>query len=577
MCMKKYLDAKEIKWYRLLLLALVAYTVKNIFVGADVDEGYGIMVGYRLATGDRLLMDMWEPHQTSAIFTALPIRLFLLCTGGNADFLNIFLRVVFFVVHGLIAWTLYKTLDSCTPQLGKVASALMAVFFYVSSPKCIFIPEYSNLHIWFVTLLCVTLLWYSSGNSPLKGKSWLMLLAGLWMTCDVLAYPSMALLFVVCVLFLVVREKGRAWKSCGLFALPCVIGALALVIYIRSYMSWEQILQVLPHILGDGSHEVTLGEKMSLWGGALMTGAFVCIVAGLLALVATWVCVKMLEKRGKAQDRKVWFLFFFVVALMDIQIVTWLFGQYNATYLQLQYLMIPLLGIYGYAQTKANRQAPEGLWIIGMALISYIAVIVLSNWQPMNLNTYLVLGVVGGMLGLFHYFGVMGQNNARKLVQGLMLILVLGNAFGYSYRIIGGDERYGTVLDIRSYNRDGVRKGILANYMTAYRYNKNQEIWEEAVPAGSKLMYVGMSQFYYMLGDCVVACPNTISTPTYDESLLEYWEMNPERYPNVIALESWFGDISYVSEDSFLMKWLEEEFQATEIIEYPYITVYKRE
>ena len=576
MCMKKYLDTKEVKWYRLLILALVAYTVKNILVGADVDEGYGIMVGYRLATGDRLLMDMWEPHQTSAIFTALPIRLFLLCTGGNVDFLNIYLRIVFFALHGLISWVLYKALDTCVPQLGKVASALMAAFFYVSSPKCIFIPEYSNLHIWFLSLLCVSLLWYCGAESPLKGKNWLLLMAGFWMTCDVLAYPSMVLLFPVCVLFLMVKEKGRAWKVCGLFTLPCVISALALVAYISSYMSWEQILQVLPHILGDGSHEVTFGEKMSLWGEALMTGAIVCTVAGLLAVAATWVCVKMLEKRGRAQDRKVWFLFFFVVALVDAQVITWLFGQYNATYLQLQYLMIPLLGIYAYTQNKNKTQAKEGLWIVILALISYIAVIVLSNWQPMNLNTYLVLGVVGGMLGLWNYFSRIGEHNARKLVQGLMLILVLGNAFGYSYRIIGGDEGYSTVLDIRGYNHDSVRKGILTNYMTSYRYNKNLEIWEEAVPAGSKLMYVGMSQFYYMLGDCVVACPSTISTPTYDESLLEYWEMNPERYPDVIALESWFGDVGEAA-DGFLMKWIEEEFQATEIIEYPYITVYKRE
>ena len=40
---------------------------KNLFIGADTDEGYGIMAGYRLAMGDRLLLEMWEPHQTSAI------------------------------------------------------------------------------------------------------------------------------------------------------------------------------------------------------------------------------------------------------------------------------------------------------------------------------------------------------------------------------------------------------------------------------------------------------------------------------------------------------------------------------
>lgn len=68
--------------------------VKNLLIGTDTDEGYGIMVGYRLAMGDRLLLDMWEPHQTSAIFTALFIGPFVRLTGG-VNYLNLFLRVVF--------------------------------------------------------------------------------------------------------------------------------------------------------------------------------------------------------------------------------------------------------------------------------------------------------------------------------------------------------------------------------------------------------------------------------------------------------------------------------------------------
>lgn len=129
---------------------------------------------------------------------------------------------------------------------------------------------------------------------------------------------------------------------------------------------------------------------------------------------------------------------------------------------------------------------------------------------------------------------------------------------------------------MRGYNHGGFRKWILTSYMTAYRYNKNLEIWPEAVPDGSRVLYVGPSQFFYMLGDCVISSPNTISTPVYDESLLTYWEEHPERYPDVVVFESWFGEIRVVEEDSFIMQWVQNEFSASEVIEYPYITVYKR-
>lgn len=65
--MKNILKNKKF-WKIICILAIIAYTAKNLFIGADTDEGYGIMVGYRLAMGDRLLLEMWEPHQTSAIY-----------------------------------------------------------------------------------------------------------------------------------------------------------------------------------------------------------------------------------------------------------------------------------------------------------------------------------------------------------------------------------------------------------------------------------------------------------------------------------------------------------------------------
>lgn len=45
-------------WKIICILAVIAYTLKNLLVGTDTDEVYGIMVGYRLAMGDRLLLDM---------------------------------------------------------------------------------------------------------------------------------------------------------------------------------------------------------------------------------------------------------------------------------------------------------------------------------------------------------------------------------------------------------------------------------------------------------------------------------------------------------------------------------------
>ena len=42
------------------LLTLIGI-VKGLFVSLDVDESYSVAMAYRLVTGDKLVLDMWEP------------------------------------------------------------------------------------------------------------------------------------------------------------------------------------------------------------------------------------------------------------------------------------------------------------------------------------------------------------------------------------------------------------------------------------------------------------------------------------------------------------------------------------
>ncbi|MCH5344220.1 MAG: hypothetical protein J1E64_09285 [Acetatifactor sp.] len=556
-------------WCCLLFAALVAYTIKNIFVGADVDEGYGIMAGYRLAAGDKLLLEMWEPHQTSAIFTALLIRPFLWLTGGN-EFLNIYLRMMYFLVQGLIAVYLCRTLRSCLPWMEREIAVLLSMGFYLITPKCICIPEYSNLHIWFFTLLCIQLIRYYAPESLRRGKIYCLALAGIFLACDVLAYPSMALLFPVCVIFILWKHVQARWKEVFSFAAPCVLGAITFIAYLLSYMTPELILQILPYILGEESHQADVGAKLTIWVMDFGYMAVVLLIGGAVSwgLLILW---HRISRKETQADPKELYMFLFYLVQLVYQLYCWFTNIYNAAYPQIVLVAICLMGIYCYF--RSGRREKTGFYLILFTGINYFAVLLMSNWGPANLNSYLIMGVIGGFLCWYRCYGVENRGGHRLLTTACA-VFVLINAVAYSYFIIGDDAVNPSILDVRGINHEGVRKGILTSYMTAYRYNVNQEIWEEAVPDGSTVLYVGQSQFYYMLGDCTIASPNTISTPSYDESMLAYWELNPDRYPDVVAVESWFGDIRIIAEDSFLAGWLETDFQASRIVDYPYITVY---
>ena len=138
---------------------------------------------------------------------------------------------------------LYKSFKECLPHLSKWEQILFAMVYYITTPKCNYVPEYSNLHMWFSTLLVLFLMHYFCNASRNKGKLIYLALAGVCMACDVLAYPGMVLLFPFCVGFILIQRQSVSGRISELvaFTLPCVGGAGVFLGYISSYMSVEDI------------------------------------------------------------------------------------------------------------------------------------------------------------------------------------------------------------------------------------------------------------------------------------------------------------------------------------------------
>lgn len=66
----------------------------------------------------------------------------------------------------------------------------------------------------------------------------------------------------------------------------------------------------------------------------------------------------------------------------------------------------------------------------------------------------------------------------------------------------------------------------------------------------------------YLYSDTVISAPSLVPTPGYNESILDYWEMNPDKYPDVIVASYWYGTMNEeLGQDSWIMKWIEEEYR----------------
>lgn len=547
-----------------LILALAAYVIKNIFVGADWDEGYGIVLGYRLAMGDKLFLEMWEPHQTSAIFTAFWIKLFLFLTNG-VEFLNIYLRVIYFLIHGAISYFVYKTLLKCICPNQKHIAFWLSIVFFVMCPKSIFIPEYSNLHIWFFTILCMSILLYQCDDIRQKNRMIFLLLAGLALTCDILVYPSMLILYFPLLAFIGFRSKNII--HCLVFTIPCLLSSVIFMSYIFSYMTPGQLTDVLPYILNDSSHQADMWIKLYYrftdFGPIVKVLLLTSVAAAVLTAIYT------LLKSGNIFSIEIFLLIDFILQV-GYQFYCWFASDQGAYYPHITHWFLLLSGIYCYYRNEKKEK--HCLFLIWISIINYFGVMLLSNWGAEFLMPYLILGVLGGLECLGHYLDTRGISLKGKIIPILCAMLIYNNVFGYCWLFIGGETNHSNILTVSGLYTEGMRKRIYTTYMSAYGYNEKHEIWSEAVPAGSNCIYMGVDQFSYLMGDCRISAASTISTPVYDESLLKYWEINPDRYPDVVVVEGGFdsrlGDV--------MSEWLENEFAASEVIQYPYFTVYRK-
>ena len=73
-----------------ILLSLIGIW-KSVYVSADIDESYAFTMAVRIAGGERMFIDLWEPHQMSAFLYA-PLVWIYKSIAGNLDGALVFMR-----------------------------------------------------------------------------------------------------------------------------------------------------------------------------------------------------------------------------------------------------------------------------------------------------------------------------------------------------------------------------------------------------------------------------------------------------------------------------------------------------
>lgn len=218
-----------------------------------------------------------------------------------------------------------------------------------------------------------------------------------------------------------------------------------------------------------------------------------------------------------------------------------------------------ILIVIGLAGKNLLNDMEKHLWMIGIiiSLIDFVAVVLLTNLGLSSSLGYLVLGASVSVIPISK---VLRRGEMLPLIiVCLVLIFSRGLWVINGYTAIKG--RF--ITNVENVVRKGPTIGIMAPLNIVNEARESAEDWEENVCGDDSVLAVGdwiIDSIVYLYTNAEVANYSTIDTTTYSDKLAEYWKKYPEKYPSVIAIKAYEGEINQIGSE-YISTLVKDEYE----------------
>lgn len=552
------------------ILASVFLAIKYIVVDFGIDAAFQISMSYRFVDGDIMFREMWEPYQTSTFLCALLIKVYMGLFHTTTGIV-LFLQFVGVLIDLGIAFFMYKSLKKFSIADKNTAFAMALVFFLIS-PKDVALPEYANMQVWFTLLLGIFLFSYIN-----SGKKLALLLAAGSLCMAVLAYPSCLLLFVpaVCILM-----KAKDKTGAIILTLVCtLIGGLYVLCLLSQGLSVNELISSVHYILGiETSHSMSMGDKI-IWYVKVSAQIAILFVSVYALLYGLYTLRSKLKNKdlSKTQKGLLVDLLFFTIMLCIAVFVTVRSEQYTRYAYAIIFVALILIG-FKHRRKLDDKQLQFYAICTIFSCVEFVGTLMLTNLGMIASLPYLLVATITSFIPISKALSdEISITWLRRLKTGVVVasaLFLLGrNAL--IIRPLNGDVS--TIFKVSGIVKSGPAVGLITEYMGAYIQNETIKEWEAYVPEGSNIYIVGdiVDTLPYLYSDTNISAPSLVPTPGYNEMIAEYWEINPDKYPDMIIVSCWYGSL-HISEDSWIMEWIENEYHPSYYVDGKYYRYYYR-
>ena len=568
------LSQSKFKLLCIILTILAAF--KMLLQNFSLDEEYQVMMSYRNIMGDNMIDTMWEPHQTSSFLCTLFAWPYFKILGTWTGIV-IYLRFLGTLIHLCITLYLYKVFSNF---IKKDFSFYVALIFFNIIPKLIMLPEFGGMQVWFGVLCFLSIIdsvediTLTKLGKPRFRSSCKLIMAAVFLCLEVLSYPSCALLLIPFVVMVWYFNPKKRLSKCLLFTCTCGIIGGMYVGYFWLKLGAEVFFRNISAILNsDLTHTFDTTTKLK---GLLENILQYLFIFTILTAVAFALTNLSFIKSHLPANKKISIIGILLLLSNLYQLFMWVIRNTGYEYLQIHLAVSMCLGLWILC-FKINSKDTFTCYMWFGTIIGVISLACVMMLTDLPFITSIPHGMLGSIC-MLALFASLTQNHPRFCIL-ILSAFCFTACIGKGYTLRGGME-YNNILQSENICKYGPAIGTVSSYMGAHIYNNEYELWQDAISEGSKVLIVtdnvhSVNTIQYTFKNADV-CHYSIVDPTaYDERLLNYWSYYPEKEPDIIVIDCWFGNMLFTP-DSWIVKYIENKFGYTDIIEGDYVRIYKK-
>lgn len=542
-------NANKSTTYLLYILfgAVAVLLILRAFYGFDwSDETYYAALPYRFALGDRLFIDSWDIHQTSAMLL-VPLYWAYLHINGSMDGILLFMRLLFVVFQLAASVYLYHVLTGFYP---KAVSCLAALLYLVFIPFAISTFSYNTMGYSFALLSSVTLL-HAMKKEQSRG---LLCLAGVWLSLAAMAYPFLAVLYPVyaALLFILFRrrkEEGRqGWPAAAVlwFTGGCAAVAVVVGLFVLGTTGLSGVTENIRYLFMDPAHKsgglvkTAVSFLRQYWSMTFLPG---------VQAAALIVCLAAAVKKGlRTPLLQCWVALAGAAAIAGGAVVTLFFSDQASTVkinqLLLNFGLWPLI----FYLLQPARRSLNSLLLLWLPANVLCACIYFASNTRMNGAPYaLILSAMAAVL-LFHDVvadarktaeqGAGGQQRAglEKVTRRVGLAAAAALAAGMLVLRFASVYRDAALPELNTRLATGPAKGLYTTEQKARDYEGIVADIRGSAPEKGEVLFTRLLPFGYLCTTLKPYPPSLWRTPLTDGRLNIMMDLHPDGRPSYLYI-----------------------------------------